>query len=58
MNTPNTEIDVLSDDELDAVPGGTRNLQNPIVGACLEAFCQTGPSAGIAHFIDQIEICA
>jgi hypothetical protein len=58
MNTQDIEIELLPDDELDMVAGGERNLQNPVVGAALEAFCQTGPSAGIAYFMNQIEICA
>ncbi len=40
MNDVNreSEINLLSDDELDAVAGGARNIDNPVVVTAIAAF--------------------
>jgi hypothetical protein len=53
MNTENVEIDLLSDNELDAVAGGEQNL----VTAFVKGFLHTSGEAGIASFRRAIADC-
>lgn len=41
MNAQESEAHLLTDDELDAVAGGERNIENPIVITAILAFVAT-----------------
>ena len=58
MNKQDAEIDLLSDHELDAIAGGHRNADGPIVKACLQAFIGAAPSAAAERFQDIIDYCS
>lgn len=58
MNRQDVEIDLLSDDELDGIAGGYRNLANPVVTTCLGAYCATAGTAATDYLMDKIQICA
>lgn len=58
MDKQDVEIDLLSDQELDAVTGGQRNVDGPIVKACIQGFISTAPSGAAARFQDIISYCS
>jgi hypothetical protein len=58
MNTQDIELDVLSDDELNEVAGGERNLMNLTVQTCLAAFLGAAGQAGADYFVSKVQICA